>query len=199
MSKRTWCLATALQTGVVVLVVLLVSAQLGAAAPGAAPVGQGVPANVSSQAAPLPTFQPSITRQEARVIIDAAIEKARELRGTMAIAILDSGGNLVSFDRMDGRGPTWDTFAIGKAMGSLSTRRPTRDFPDLIQERPDRYFGTLGTMGARVYMVNGGQPLVVDGNIVGAAGVAGLGPGEDDQTIDAGVEAWQRLRQSMSR
>jgi glc operon protein GlcG len=68
-----------------------------------------------------------------------------------------------------------------------------------MEERPDRYLGTLATMGSTVYMVNGGQPLVVDGHIVGAIGVAGLGPGEDDQAGDAGIAAWQRLRQSMGR
>src|SRR5205823_13056787 len=81
-------------------------------------------------------------------------DKTTELHETMVVAVPDSGGNLASPDRMDGRGPTWDTFAIGKAMGALSTRRPTRDFAPLIDERPDRYFGTLATLGHQVYMVN---------------------------------------------
>ena len=199
MSKRTWALISAFQTVLVVLAIVLVAARPGAAAPDASPGAQTDAARVAEQAAPPPGFLPTITRQEARVIIDGAIEKSVELRGTMTVAVLDAGGNLVSLDRMDGRGPTWDKFAIGKALGSLSTRRPTRDFPDLIHERPDRYFGTLSMLAGQVYMVNGGQPLVQGGYIIGAVGVAGLGPGEDDLTIDAGVAKWQAMRQSTGR
>jgi uncharacterized protein GlcG (DUF336 family) len=199
MSKRTWALITAFQTTLVVLAIVLVAARPGVAAPDATAAAQADPASVGAQAAPPPGFLPTITRQEARAIVEGAIEKSVELRGTMTVAVLDAGGNLVTLDRMDGRGPTWDKFAIGKAMGSLSTRRPTRDFPDLIHERPDRYFGTLSMLAGQVYMVNGGQPLVRDGYIIGAVGVAGLGPGEDDMAIDHGVAAWQRLRQGMGR
>jgi glc operon protein GlcG len=199
MSKRTWALITLSQMILLALGLVFVTARGGAAAPSAAQAGADRPASVGAQAPPPPDFVPTITRAEARAIIDAAIPKAMELRGTMVIAVLDAGGNLVSLDRMDGRGPTWDTFAIGKAMGALSSRRPTRDFPPLINERPDRYFGTLATMGSQVYMVNGGQPLVVDGHIVGAVGVAGLGPGEDDMAGDAGIAAWQAMRQNLRR
>jgi uncharacterized protein GlcG (DUF336 family) len=198
MSKRTWALITVSQTLLLAVGLVFVTARGGAAAPGPAPTTADNPASVAAQAPP-PDFVPTITRAEARAIIDAAIPKAVELRGTMAIAILDAGGNLVAFERMDGRGPTWDTFAIGKAMGALSSRRPTRDFPPLINERPDRYFGTLTTLGSQVYMVNGGQPLAVDGHIVGAVGVAGLGPGEDDLAGEAGIAAWEAMRQNVRR
>ncbi|HZR99404.1 MAG TPA: heme-binding protein [Chloroflexota bacterium] len=199
MSKRTWALITLSQTTLLALGLVFVTARGGAAAPRPAQPLAATPASVVSQAAPPPDFVPTITRAEARAIIDNAIPKAMELRGTMVIAVLDAGGNLVSLDRMDGRGPTWDTFAIGKAMGALSSRRPTRDFPALINERPDRYFGTLATLGREVYMVNGGQPLVVDGHVVGAVGVAGLGPGEDDMAADAGIAAWQAMRSTVRR
>jgi uncharacterized protein GlcG (DUF336 family) len=199
MSKRTWALISAFQTVLVVLAIVLFATRPGAAAPDASPAAQADAARVAEQAAPPPGFLPTITRQEARVIIDGAVEKAIELRGTMVAAVLDAGGNLVSLDRMDGRGPTTDKLAIGKAMGSLNTRRPTREFPDLLHERPDRYFGVLSTLAGQVYMVNGGQPLVQGGYIIGAVGVAGLGPGEDDMAIDAGVARWQSMRQSTGR
>ncbi len=199
MSKRTWALVTLSQTTLFVVALAVVTARGGAAAPVPAPALPDDPARVAGQGQPPLDFVPSITRQEARTIIEAAVAKATELHETMTAAVLDAGGNLVSLDRMDGRGPTWDTFAIGKAMGALSSRQPTRNFPPLMNDRPDRYFGTLATLGSRVYMVNGGQPLVVDGHIVGAVGVAGLGPGEDDQAGDAGIAAWQALRQSMGR
>jgi glc operon protein GlcG len=199
MSKRTWALITLSQTVLSALGLVFVTARGGAAASSPAQAVPDSPASIAAQAPPPPGFVPTITRAEARAIIDNAIPKAVELRGTMVIAILDAGGNLVSLDRMDGRGPTWDTFAIGKAMGSLSSRRPTRDFPPVMNERPDRYFGTLATLGSQVYMVNGGQPLVVDGHIVGAVGVAGLGPGEDDMAADAGIAVWQAMRQNARR
>ncbi|HLH21665.1 MAG TPA: heme-binding protein [Chloroflexota bacterium] len=199
MSKRTWALITLSQTTLLALGLAFVTARGGAAAPSPAPAPADRPASVAAQEAPPPDFVPTITRAEARAIIDAAIPKAQELHGTMTVVVLDAGGNLVSLDRMDGRGPTWDTFAIGKAMGALSSRRPTRDFPQLMNDRPDRYFGTLATLGREVYMVNGGQPLVVDGHIVGAVGVAGLGPGEDDMAAEAGIAAWQAMRPTVRR
>ncbi|HEY7063012.1 MAG TPA: heme-binding protein [Chloroflexota bacterium] len=199
MSKRTWALVTLSQTTLFVLGLIFVTARGGAAAPSPAATVPADPASVAAQGQPPLDFVPTITRQEARSIIDAAVAKATELHETMAAAVLDAGGNLVSFDRMDGRGPTWDTFAMGKAMGALSSRAPTRNFPALMNDRPDRYFGTLATLGSRVYEVNGGQPLVVDGHIVGAVGVAGLGPGEDDMAGDAGIAAWQAMRQNVRR
>src|SRR5688572_13538721 len=96
MSKRTWALISAFQTVLVVLTIVLIAARPGAAAPDASPGAQTDAARVAEQAAPPPGFLPTITRQEARVIIDGAIEKSVELRGTMTVAVLDAGGNLVS-------------------------------------------------------------------------------------------------------
>ena len=63
------------------------------------------------------------------------------------------------------------------------------------EQTPCREEGLVG----QFYMVNGGQPLVLNGVIVGAVGVAGLGPGQDDQAIDAGVAAWQSYRAQVGR
>ncbi len=190
MNKRTWAIVTMTQTVAFALAIVLVSVRPGVAAPGAGPAEQVTPA---------PTFRSDITRQEARLLIEAAIEKAIELRGTIAAAVLDSGGNIISLDRMDGRGVTSDKFAVGKAVGALSTRQPTRNFADVYNQRPDRYFGVLGMLPGQVYMVNGGQPIAENGFIIGAMGVAGLGPGEDDMAIDAGIALWQRTRPSINR
>ena len=201
MSKRTWAVITALQTGLVALALVLVTARTGAAAPGAGVAPQAAPASVAEQTSEQPSlrFEPTITLREARAIIDAAKIKAAELRGTITVAVIDAGGNLVSLDRMDGRGPTWDKFAIGKAQGALARRRPTAEFRDLLTERPDIFFAMQTMMAGQYYMVNGGVPLAIDGVIVGAAGAGGLGLGEDDMAIEAGIAAWQQVRQSMGR
>jgi uncharacterized protein GlcG (DUF336 family) len=201
-SKRTWAAITVLQTGLVALALVLVTTRTGSAAPGASDAAQAAPASVAEQTTsqqPNLRFEPTITLREARAIVDAAKLKAAELRGTITVAVIDAGGNLVSLDRMDGRGPTWDKFAIGKAQGALARRRPTAEFRDLLTERPDIFFGMQTMMAGQYYMVNGGVPLAIDGVIVGAAGAGGLGLGEDDIAVEAGIAAWQQLRQSMGR
>ena len=199
MNRATWLLITGLQTALVALVVVAMATRGDAAAASRSAPLEADPGRISAQATPPATFSWPVSRQEARVMIEAAIMKAQEFERIMTVAVVDPGGNLISLDRMDGMGPYWDKFAIGKALGSLSTRAPTRDFPALMNERPDRYFGTLSTFAGQFYMVNGGQPLVLNGVIVGAVGVAGLGPGQDDQAIDAGVAAWQTYRAQMGR
>src|SRR5436305_8060647 len=111
MNKRTWALITLSQTALLVVGLVFATARGGAAAPSPAQAVADAPANVAAQASPSPDFVPTITRRDARAIIEGAIAKATELHETMVVAVLDSGGNLISLDRMDGRGPTWDTFA----------------------------------------------------------------------------------------
>lgn len=135
-----------------------------------------------------------LTLTEARAIIDGATAWARSHNLAMSIAILDPAGHLISQDRMDGASYSSIRFAVGKAMAAAMLRRPTAELADWPQNEPDRWFGVMNMYPGQVYLAPGGVPLRVDGRIMGAAGASGLPRGVDDEAIEAGIAAWQRVR-----
>ena len=190
----SWLLVAGIQTVLLTLVLVLLTARGGAAAP----LGTA-PSDATSAAQPPPVTVPvSLTLQEARIIIEASIARARELNGRAAVVVVDASAQLISADRMDGAALQMERLATGKALGAVHTRRRTAEAVPLLTERPDRYFGILNMFPGQVYLVPGGAPLLADRRLVGAVGAAGLGPGEDDQAIDAGIAAWERFRRGGS-
>ena len=142
---------------------------------------------------------PLITLAEARAIIEGAIALAREGNMRMAVAVVDHVGNVVSTDRMDGAGLQNIRMAEGKAFASALYRQTTEALGELHKSRPDRYFGIMNMYPGKVYLVGGGVPLAVDGQLVGAVGVAGLPQGVDEKSARAGIDAWMKLRATMKK
>jgi len=136
---------------------------------------------------------PSITLAEARAIIDGAIAYASEAKMSMAVAVVDAAGNVVSADRMDGAALQNIRFAEGKAFAAALYRQTTDELAELYKTRPDRFFGIMN-MYPGIYLVGGGLPLGVEGRLVGGVGVAGLPEGIDEKSALAGIAAWMRLR-----
>jgi uncharacterized protein GlcG (DUF336 family) len=136
---------------------------------------------------------PSITLAEARAIIDGAIAYASEAKMSMAVAVVDAAGNVVSADRMDGAALQNIRFAEGKAFAAALYRQTTDELAELYKTRPDRFFGIMN-MYPGIYLVGGGLPLAVEGRLVGGVGVAGLPEGIDEKSALAGIAAWMRLR-----
>jgi uncharacterized protein GlcG (DUF336 family) len=137
----------------------------------------------------------SISREGARIIIEAAITYARDIaKSRMTIIVLDDNGHLVASDRMDGASFHLEKFAKGKAFLSIITRRSTQDAADLAKSRPDRYFGIMTMYPGEVYGVGGGLPIAVDGKLVGAVGIAGLPEGIDEKAAQAGLGAFENKR-----
>jgi uncharacterized protein GlcG (DUF336 family) len=136
---------------------------------------------------------PSITLAEARAIIDGAIAYASEAKMSMAVAVVDAAGNVVSADRMDGAALQNIRFAEGKAFAAALYRQTTDELAELYKTRPDRFFGIMN-MYPGIYLVGGGLPLAVEGRLVGGVGVAGLPEGIDEKSALAGIAAWMWLR-----
>ena len=112
----------------------------------------------------------SISSELAQKMVNAAVAKARELGVTENVAILDDGGNLKAFNRMDGASIPTIEIAQNKAYTALFGVS-TQDFFNFIQGDPSLLAG-LPTL-ARVAAWGGGFPIKVDGEIVGAIGVSG--------------------------
>jgi glc operon protein GlcG len=153
-----------------------------AQAPAAAPPG------APGAAAPL------ITLAQARAIIDGAVGFARAQNRVMAAVVVDQSGNVISADRMDGSSISNTHLAEGKALASALFRQTTQALGELAKTRPDRYFGIMNMYPGRVYLVGGGVPLVMDGRVIGAVGVAGLPEGVDEMAGRAGIAAWEKSR-----
>ena len=112
----------------------------------------------------------SISSELAQKMVNAAVAKARELGVTENVAILDDGGNLKAFSRMDGAPIPTIEMAQNKAYTAL-LGVSTQDFFNFIQSDPSLLAGipTLSRMAAW----GGGFPIKVNGELVGAIGVSG--------------------------
>ena len=84
----------------------------------------------------------SISLQEARVMIDAAVANARQLEQKVAVAVVNESGHVVSLDKMDGAPLHRDRFAIAKAFTTLLLQGPTSDAPRFRESAPERYYTT---------------------------------------------------------
>jgi uncharacterized protein GlcG (DUF336 family) len=104
----------------------------------------------------------------------------------MAIAVTDPAGNLVLFEKMDGTQTGSINIAIGKARSAAQFKRPTKVFQDLLA-KGDNFTYLLGLEGA--VPVQGGIPIVVNNQIVGAIGVSGGTGDQDTEVAVAGLAA----------
>ena len=126
----------------------------------------------------------SISSELAQKMVNAAVAKARELGVSENIAILDDGGNLKAFSRMDGAPIPTIEIAQNKAYTALFGVS-TQDFFNFIQGDPSLLAG-IPTL-RRVAAYGGGLPIKVDGEIVGAIGVSGAPAVQND--IDCATAA----------
>ena len=119
----------------------------------------------------------SISHELAQKMVDKAVAKAREIGVSENVAVLDDGGNLKAFSRMDGAPILSIEMAQNKAYTALFGI-PTQDFFNFIQGDPSLLAG-IPTV-ARVAAWGGGFPIQVDGEIVGAIGLSGAPTVQND-------------------
>jgi len=128
-----------------------------------------------------------LTLEDARRIADAAQARAVQDNWTVAIAIVDAGGHLVVFGRMDGTQIGSSEIAIRKAESALFFKRPTKALEDLIAKDGLAHVMTLRNVTA----VEGGLPIMHDGQVIGAIGISGVTAAQDGIIAAAGLEAFR--------
>ncbi|MBX3356937.1 MAG: heme-binding protein [Phycisphaeraceae bacterium] len=124
------------------------------------------------------TQKATLTQAGARRVINAAIAEIRRNGTTGVIAVVDDGGNLVAVERTDGTFAAGANISIGKARTSALFKKPTNAFEEIIK-------------GGRTPMValndftplQGGVPIFVEGEVVGAVGVSGAKSAQQDEQI----------------
>ena len=153
--------------------------------------GPGLAQQPSAQApsaATLP-YGPPITLDQAKRAMAAAELEAATNSWQVAITILDSGGNMIMFHRVDNAQLSATTVSEGKARTALEFKRPSKALDDAI---------AAGGAGMRLLALKditpleGGIPVIVDGKIIGAIGVSGALSSQDAQVAKAGADALTR-------
>jgi len=136
--------------------------------------------------AQVPQYGPNVNHEQARKVLAAAIAEARKQNLPMAVAVVDTAGQLVAFERMDNTQTGSVAVAQDKAVSAAMFRRPTKVFQDAVAG---------GGAGLRVLTlrganaVEGGLPIVVDGKISGGIGVSGGSAEQDGVVAKAGTDA----------
>jgi glc operon protein GlcG len=128
----------------------------------------------------------AVSAEGAQKALAAAAAEARKQGWAVSIAVVDPAGELVAFLRLDGAPYASVDVSRAKARTAARFRRPTRSFDSTLTA------GRLAILGLDgVTPVEGGVPIVVNGEVVGAVGVSGVTSAQDAQVAQAGVAAVQ--------
>lgn len=132
------------------------------------------------------SYGPSITLENAKKAASAALAEVRRNNWTMAVAVVDTNGDLVYFEKMDDTPIGSTVVCQEKARSAARFKRPTRAFQDML---------AAGGEGVRVLRirgavpVEGGLPIEMNGKVVGGIGLSGGTSAQDGQCAQAGVDA----------
>jgi glc operon protein GlcG len=126
-----------------------------------------------------------VTLENARKAAAPALAEAEKNHWQVAVAVVDTGGNLVYYEKMDNTQLGSANVAIEKARTAALFKRPTKAFQDTVAGGGDG-LRVLSLKG--VIAVEGGIPLVMDGKIVGAIGVSGATSAQDAQCAKTGAD-----------
>jgi glc operon protein GlcG len=134
-------------------------------------------------------YGPPISLDRAQAVIYAAVAEAKKRNWKMNVAVADSGGNLVAFQRMDGAMLASIKIAEHKARAAATFRRPTKVFEDGINLMHLNYLLAFdGVIASR-----GGIPLIGQGMIIGAIGCSGGTDSQDEVVSNAGAAVINQL------
>lgn len=131
--------------------------------------------------------KPVLTADDVKKILAAAEAHALKNQWPVTIAVADDGGHLLGMLRLDGAAPVSAHIAPAKAQTAALGRRESRVYEESINT------GRYAFLSAPVLtgMLEGGVPIVVQGQVVGAVGVSGVKASEDAETAKAGIAALQ--------
>jgi glc operon protein GlcG len=129
--------------------------------------------------------KPTLESKDLRAIAAAAEAEALKNSWAVTIAIVDDGGHLLWLQRLDGAAPISAEIAPAKARTAAVGRRESKVYEDMINGGRTSFLSAPTLHG----MLEGGVPIVVDGQCIGALGVSGVKSPEDAQIARAGIAA----------
>jgi glc operon protein GlcG len=127
-----------------------------------------------------------LTLADVKIIASGCENEALRQNWAVTIAIVDDGGHLMWLQRMDGAPLTSMNIATGKAHTSAMGRRASKVYEDMVIS------GRIAvlSMPGNLTFLEGGEPIVVDGDVVGAVGVSGVKSAEDAEIARAGISVF---------
>ncbi len=126
----------------------------------------------------------TLTLEGAKKAIAAAVAEARKNSATGVIAVVDDGGNLMALERIDGTFAAGANISIGKARTAVLFKKPTKFFEDVIAK------GRTAMVAVDFTPLQGGIPILVEGQVVGGIGVSGASSAaQDEELAIAGANA----------
>jgi uncharacterized protein GlcG (DUF336 family) len=127
--------------------------------------------------------RPALTLADCEKIVAGALSEAKRNGWVVSVAVLDDGGHLLHFARMDGSTPANAAICVDKGRTAAISRRTSGSWQERVQSRRE-----LMKMPG-ILPVQGGVPIMVEGTCVGAVGVSGVQSHEDERIAQAGIEA----------
>lgn len=131
--------------------------------------------------------QAVLTLDDVRRMAGAAEAEASQHGWAVTLAVVDGGGHLLWLQRMDGAAPVSAEIAPAKARTAALGRRESKVYEDMINQGRVSFLSAPTLYG----MLEGGVPIMVDGECLGAVGVSGVKSAEDAQIARAGITALQ--------
>jgi glc operon protein GlcG len=125
-----------------------------------------------------------LTLSDVKTILSAAEAEAQKNKWAVCIAVVDDGGHLLGFSRLDGCAIASVAISQGKARSAAIRKRPTKSDEDMVN---NGRMSALSMPG--ITFLEGGVPVVVDGETIAAVGVSGVKSAEDAQVAQAGIDA----------
>jgi glc operon protein GlcG len=125
-----------------------------------------------------------LSQTEVNRMLTAARSEAEKNQWAVTISVVDDGGHLLALERLDGCAPIGAYISSEKARSAAIGRRETKGFEDMVNG------GRTAFLSAPlVTSLEGGVPVIVDGQVIGALGVSGVKADQDAQVAKAGVAA----------
>lgn len=124
-----------------------------------------------------------LTEQDAEQVLQLAVDYAKQKNWNVSIALVDDSGCLLAMKRLDGAAPMTANLAVEKARCSALSRIPSKILEELIQK------GQIGfvTMQSFSGMLEGGEPILYQGQVIGAFGVSGVKSYEDAEIAQVAI------------
>ncbi|QSL94891.1 heme-binding protein [Ectopseudomonas toyotomiensis] len=123
-----------------------------------------------------------LSQNEVSQILQAARSEAQQQGWAVAIAVVDDGGHPLALERLDGCAPIGAYIATEKARSAAIGRRETKGYEDMVNGGRTAFISA-----PLITSLEGGVPVLVDGQVVGAVGVSGVKAEQDAQVAKAGI------------
>lgn len=131
--------------------------------------------------------KPVLSLTDVQAILAAAQQHAVTHQWAVTISVVDDGGHLLGLLRLDGAAPISAQISPAKARSAALGQRETKSYEDIINQGRTAFLSAPGLDG----MLEGGVPIIVEGQVVGAVGVSGVKSNEDVEIARAGIAALQ--------